>query len=114
MEKNLRTKNAIYGRRNVKEFLRHFKGSDLETSDKIQEILIKKNPSREVEKEILSDVPKGIRITYISGGEFDLLFPGVNHQGVAVVSEKLKPNSKALDFCRKHAAGYGVATEVVT
>lgn len=95
MEKNLR-KNVICGRRNVKEFFRHLKEAG--DFDKSSEILIKKNLSKEAEKEILSIVPKGFRMSYISGGEFDSLFPGLNHQGVAVISDKTRSQYKVFDF----------------
>ncbi len=98
MEKSLRQKNAIYGRQNVKEFFRKIKDSNKETTVQIQQILIKKNPSREVEKEILPLIPNGFRITYITGGEFDSLFPNANHQGVAIVTDTKKQNSETLDF----------------
>ncbi|MCK6379638.1 MAG: 23S rRNA (guanosine(2251)-2'-O)-methyltransferase RlmB [Leptospiraceae bacterium] len=98
MEKNLKQKSFIYGKQNVKEFFRKLKSSNSNEKVSIREILVKKNPSKDIEKEILSFIPKGFHITYISTEEFDSLFPNSNHQGIAVVQDTKKEFSNSLDF----------------
>ncbi|MBK8394009.1 MAG: 23S rRNA (guanosine(2251)-2'-O)-methyltransferase RlmB [Leptospiraceae bacterium] len=98
MEKKI-IKGAIYGKRNVAELVQK-NHSDGVPSNRwgFREVIIKKNPSREIMDEIVSLIPKGIRITYMSIGELDSMFHGVNHQGVILLREESKKSNYAGDF----------------
>ena len=78
MEKKV-IKGAIYGKRNVAELIQKNHDDGLPPNKwGFREVIIKKNPSRDLMNEVVSLIPKGIRITYLSIGEKDSMFHGVN------------------------------------
>lgn len=98
MEKKV-IKGAIYGKRNVAELIQKNHEDGLPPAKwGFKEVLIKKNPSRDLMNEIVSLIPKGIRITYLSIGEMDSMFHGVNHQGIVLLREESKKSTYTGDF----------------
>lgn len=98
MEKKV-IKGAIYGKRNVAELVqKNFEEGLPPNKWGFREVLIKKNPSRDLIDEIISLIPKGIKITYLSNGELDSMFHGVNHQGVILLREESKKSIYSGDF----------------
>ena len=98
MEKKV-IKGAIYGKRNVAELVQKNHEENLPVAKwGFREVLIKKNPPRDLMNEIINLIPKGIRITYLSAGELDSMFHGVNHQGVVLLREESKKTNFTGDF----------------
>ncbi|MCE9501127.1 MAG: 23S rRNA (guanosine(2251)-2'-O)-methyltransferase RlmB [Leptospira sp.] len=99
MEKKLAYKNAVFGRRNVSELLRKLSESgDGPETWPVREVLIKKNPSTDIINEIVSVIPKGLKITYLSGGDLDSMLPGINHQGVIALKIARATNAQTGDL----------------
>jgi 23S rRNA (guanosine2251-2'-O)-methyltransferase len=99
MEKKI---NSIktYGKRNVLEFIKKNINSNISPKDwGIKEVLVKKNPSKDIQTEILSIIPSSIKITYVSNGDLDSLLPGKNHQGILLLTTPRKESKlyKSLD-----------------
>ena len=71
MEKKI-IKGAIYGKRNVAELVQK-NHSDGVPSNRwgFREVIVKKNPSRDLIEDIISLIPKLIKITYLTNGELD-------------------------------------------
>ncbi|MBK7058260.1 MAG: 23S rRNA (guanosine(2251)-2'-O)-methyltransferase RlmB [Leptospiraceae bacterium] len=98
MEKKV-IKGAIYGKRNVAELVQKNHEEGLPTNKwGFREVLVKKNPSRDLIEDIISVIPKGIKITYLTNGELDSMFHGVNHQGVILLREESKKSNYSGDF----------------
>ncbi|MBP7282582.1 MAG: 23S rRNA (guanosine(2251)-2'-O)-methyltransferase RlmB [Leptospiraceae bacterium] len=98
MEKKV-IKGAIYGKRNVAELIQKNHDDGLPPNKwGFREVIIKKNPSRDLMNEVVSLIPKGIRITYLSIGEMDSMFHGVNHQGIVLLREESKKSTYTGDF----------------
>ncbi len=98
MEKKV-IKGAIYGKRNVAELIQKNHDDGLPPNKwGFREVIIKKNPSRDLMNEVVSLIPKGIRITYLSIGEMDSMFHGVNHQGIVLLREESKKSTFTGDF----------------
>ncbi|MDX1959987.1 MAG: 23S rRNA (guanosine(2251)-2'-O)-methyltransferase RlmB [Leptospiraceae bacterium] len=91
MEKKINYR-PIFGKRNVEEFLRKWNDKPEEfQKTEFKEILIKKNPSKDI-MDIIKKIPKGVKISYTSLGDMDAMFKGLNHQGIALI--KIQQNSK--------------------
>lgn len=93
MEKKV---NSIYlfGRRNVAEFIKKNLNNNISPEKwGIKEILLKKNPSKEIQSEIIQYIPSSIKISYVSNGDLDNLLPGKNHQGVVLLNQGRKETS---------------------
>lgn len=92
MEKKV---NSIktYGKRNVLEFIKKLISSNTSPKDwGIKEVLVKKNPSRDIQSEILIQIPPSIKISYVSIGDLDSLLPGKNHQGIVLLTAQRSEN----------------------
>ena len=77
--------NSIFGKRNVREYIKKkLSGNDRDWS--VKEVLVKKNPSKDIIEEILNHIPQKIKISYLSQGDLDSLLPGKNHQGIVLLN----------------------------
>lgn len=89
MEKKVNS-NIIFGKRNVKEFIKKKISEGLHPSEwGIIEAISKKNPSPEIQKEILQYIKSPIRTTILSQGDLESKFSGLNHQGILLLRKKI-------------------------
>ncbi|PJZ70568.1 23S rRNA (guanosine(2251)-2'-O)-methyltransferase RlmB [Leptospira perolatii] len=72
----------IFGKRNVSEILESSYNSEEEFP--IQEIWIKSSPSKEI-KDLLSRLPKSVKVNEVSISKLDQLSSGANHQGIVAL-----------------------------
>lgn len=85
MEKKI--SQAVFGKRNCEELLKRFLKEGRPASEwPYREFLIRKNPSRDLAA-LLENIPEEIHIRQVSIGDFDSMFPGMNHQGVAFLKK---------------------------
>lgn len=90
---------AIYGKHNTKEFIKK-KINEGFTPENwgIKEILCRKNPSVDIQTEILKHIKSPIRITFLSQGDLDSQFPGINHQGILFLKKERSKQFGYLSF----------------
>lgn len=82
MEKKVNS-NIIFGKRNVKEFIKKKISEGIHPGEwGIYEVITRKNPSREIQTEILQYIKSPIRTTVLSQGDLDTKYAGMNHQGI--------------------------------
>jgi 23S rRNA (guanosine2251-2'-O)-methyltransferase len=94
MEKKINNSIFLFGRRNIGEFIKKNINNNISPEKwGVREILIKKNPSKDIQSEIIQYIPSFIKITYVSNGDLDTLLPGKNHQGVVLLNQGRKESS---------------------
>lgn len=93
MEKKI---NFLYGRRSIEEYIQKkiAEGSD---DFGIREVYTKRNPSLDI-KEILSQIPKKIKVHELPPKELDQRFPTINHQGLIFNLHDTKKKDYKKDF----------------
>ncbi|MCB1178376.1 MAG: 23S rRNA (guanosine(2251)-2'-O)-methyltransferase RlmB [Leptospiraceae bacterium] len=75
-----------FGKRNTAELIKKLSLENTPINKwPFKEVLIKKNPSKDIIDTIVRKLPKEIKVSYVSGGDLDSMLPGKNHQGVILL-----------------------------
>lgn len=91
--------HLAFGKRNVAELVQKLAKEKTPPYEwPFREILIKKNPAKEIIDSIIKFLPPEIKITYLSGGDLDSMLPGKKHQGVVLLRERNTKRNTYLQF----------------